>query len=280
MFLILYNPLSNKGNFKKNLLKVEKILSRKKEKYDTVNLLDINGKEKEFITNLDISTNLVIVGGDGTIHQVINRVKGIEIKNKVFFYQGGRGNDFSRGHKGKFFEITNEIKALPLAKFNEKEIIFLNGIGMGVDAKVCEAQILNAKNNIKESYFKCAIRIFKNFKPYSLDIEIDNKKMHFDNVWFFTIQNGKYFGGGMKIAPNAIRDDNHLDLWIVHKVKLAKLFLLFPLIFIGKHKWFKRVGIEEIYGENFVIDTVGCSIVQHDGEVNTDVRHLEVHRFW
>src|SRR5574344_2834853 len=154
MYKLLYNPLSRKGHGYESVKKLEKKLKRKKITFEEINLLDIVDKEKEYLSSINAEDIIVIIGGDGTIHQIVNRIKGLVIPNRIFMYRAGRGNDFSREHKGKLFEITEEIEDLPTFKCdNDEEIIFLNGIGMGIDAEVCRVQAENALKNIKESYF-------------------------------------------------------------------------------------------------------------------------------
>lgn len=281
MYIVLYNPLSNKGRGKQVCSKLERFLKRKKESFKTYNLIELVGKEEEHINGLKSEDKIVLVGGDGTLHQFINRTRNFAIRNLIYMYRAGSGNDFSRGHKkGRFFEITNEIKALPRVKYNNKYDIFLNGVGIGIDAAVCEKKLENELTGLKQSYFNVAIQTFKKFPKFSMDIEIDGIKSHYDNVWFVTIQNGKYFGGGMKIAPKALRDDDHLDIVIVYKIKLWKLLCIFPLIFVGKHATFAKSGIDFINGRHIVIDTIGYDVMQKDGEVVNQVNHMEVERYW
>ena len=48
----------------------------------------------EYLKGLAPEDELVLVGGDGTLNYFINAVKGFELKNKVWFYGSGTGNDF------------------------------------------------------------------------------------------------------------------------------------------------------------------------------------------
>lgn len=276
MYILLYNPLSNKGCGESKYLKVAKKLAKKKQDYKGYSLLDINGKEAEFLVSLNKEDIIVIIGGDGTLHQVVNRIKHLNLENRIFFCKGGSGNDFSRDHKGTMFEITRELKHLPKLIIDGKETTFINGAGMGIDAAVCQRVNEQGKLGIEESYFKTAIKIFKNFKQFSVDLIIDGQPRHFDKVWFISFQNGCYFGGGMKLAPHAKREDDHLDLFVIHSVKLWKLLLIFPLIFIGKHLVFKKVGIEEIFCKKATLTCHGFDILQCDGETVSGVKTVDI----
>ena len=191
-------------------------------------------------------------------------------------YRSGRGNDFARGNKGKFFEITNLVKNLPKANINGTNHYFLNGLGIGIDALTCKKQADNFLIGKKESYFKIAFKAFFRFKPFDIDVEVDGKVYHYHKVWFFVVQNGKYFGGGMKISPKSERLDNKLEFVVIHSVGFKRLLTIFPLIFIGKHTIAKKY-VNFLTGEKFKFN-FNYHLLQIDGEVIDEVKSLEVTR--
>lgn len=279
MIYILYNELSNRGKPYKVALNLEKKYLKQNKKVVLINIITARENTKELISRLTPDDSVVLLGGDGTIHRFFNHVNGIVPPCRIFFRSCGRGNDFSRDYKkNQVFEITHLVNSLPRVYVNgEEEIIFANGCGMGVDSAVCQVQLENAAKEIKESYFKIAIRVFKTFKPYSLDLDIDGVKHHFDNVWFFVCNNGSYFGGGMKVTPQSIREDDLLEVCIVHGVKLWKLLMIFPLIFLGFHTWFKK-PVKMLSGKHIIAHPINCSVMQRDGEVTENVEYLDIKR--
>lgn len=264
MYLILFNPKSI-TNTEKAALKLQKKLEKKGQKADVHDIFEYDGKYDTLIEEIPSDVNIVLVGGDGTIHHFINYIAGHEIKHRYFLLTAGSGNDYSRGHKGKFFEITSEIRKLPTVKTNNETISFINGFGIGIDAAVCSAQSDNSKQLVKESYYKIAKRVFKTFKKFSVKYNIDGKKIEYDDVWFTVVQNGKYIGGGMKVAPKARRDDDHLDIVIVRHLPRWRLLLIFPLIFLGWHRVSKYIEFQT--GTHIELETVGYGTIQTDGEV-------------
>lgn len=268
--------MSNAGKTAKSILKLAKKLQKKGEKSFLVNLLELKDINK-VIEGIKPEDILVIAGGDGTLHRLVNHHLFRELRNRVFMYKSGRGNDFCRGHKGKFFEITKEISSLPLVSFNDKSSYFVNGVGMGIDALTCKIQMDNFYIGKKESYFKIAFQAFKKFKPFTVKANIDGKEYTFNKAWFFVIQNGKYFGGGMKVSPESKREDDVLEFCVVHNVGFRKLLLIFPLIFLGKHTIAKK-SVTFIKGKNFEIIPSDWRIMQKDGEVETAVEMITVKR--
>ncbi len=278
MYRVLYNPLSAGNKCYKYLNRLEKRLKKEKAEYSVINILSLQGDVLEYTKTLNPNDIIIIVGGDGTVHRIINSISNIYFPNRVFLYKAGNGNDYCRGHKGNYFEITNEIKDLPKLHINGQERVFINGVGMGIDAEVCDEIEKVRVVNKKPSYFKTAKKGFKTFKPFELDIKIDDMEYSFKDVWFFVIMNGKYIGGGMKIAPKAIREDEYLDVYVIHKMKKRKLLLCFPFIFFGKHLWFKKSGIEEFRAKKIDARANGYNTLQLDGEVIHNVEEISVER--
>lgn len=280
MIYILYNDRSNRGKPIRAARKLEKKMHRKNKECISKSIFDIDKKELEFHSQLTSKDQLILVGGDGTLHYYFNQIFPNAIPYRVFIKACGRGNDFARDYKKrKLFEITHLVNDFPKLCINHQdEYVFLNGIGMGVDAYVCKEQLKNAKLKIKESYFKVALRVFKTFQTYTLDIEIDGVSHHFEKVWFFVCNHGRFFGGGMKITPKAKREDDVLDLCIVHNIKLWRLLLVFPLVFLGLHRFVRKKYIHFFRGKHILVKPSGCDILQKDGELAVDVKQLEIHR--
>lgn len=279
MYYILYNEKSNHGKAVRVAAKLHKKISKKHETM-IKSVFDILGREKEYITQLNPEDVIVIIGGDGTFHQFVNAIKPNKIICRVFCLASGTGNDFARDYnKKKMFEITHLINDLPLLTINnEKEHLFINGAGIGVDSLVCYEQDKAVKSGKKASYLKVALKVIKNFKPYTLDLIVDGKHQRFEKVWFFVCNNGRYFGGGMKITPKAVREDDTLDICIVHGIGPKKLLFILPTVFSGAHVMFKKY-VTMIRGKHIIADpNGGCNVLQRDGEVSTGVDKIEVRR--
>ena len=277
MYYVLYNPMSNKGLSNKE---VEKLVNqlKKDEEVEMVNVLEINGQEKEFITKVKPEQKVVICGGDGTVNRFLNKISKYGFDCRLFVFQCGSGNDLAREFdKQKMFEITDLAHNLPYAIINgEKKKVFINGIGMGFDAVVCAKKEEAYRNGVKKGYTSIVMETFKEYEKYSIDLEIDGKDYHFDDVWCFVVNHGKYFGGGMKIAPKADRLDGKLDFCIVHSLSKAKFVSVFPTIFLGTH-----IKLEDyvtyIQCEHVKVKQIGADILQADGEVSYNVKSLEVY---
>ena len=92
--------------------------------------------------------------------------------------------------------------------------------------------------------------------------------------------NGKYFGGGMKLSPNSDRGDNVLELFVIHTLGFWKLLCVFPLIFLGKHLWFKYLGISILKGREFIFEANAPQVLQSDGEVLNGIKNFIINIYW
>ena len=276
MYYVLYNPMSNKGLSNKEVEKLVNQLS-KEDEVVMVSVLEVHGSEREFISKVKQEEKVVICGGDGTVNRFLNALIDFEFNCRLFVFQCGSGNDLAREfEKQKMFEITNLVHRLPHAIINgEKKIVFINGIGMGFDAVVCAKKEEAYKSGVKKGYTSIVMETFKEYDRYSCDLEIDGKDYHFDDVWCFVVNHGKYFGGGMKIAPKADRYDDLLDFCIIHGLSKAKFLTLFPTIFMGTHIKHEDY-VTYIQCKNLKVKKIGAHILQADGEVSYDINSLEV----
>lgn len=277
MYLILYNPISRNGA---NTNIVEKVVKKMKKKHESVrvkSLLEIEDK-KEFLSNLDPETKIIIVGGDGTLNRVANEIRGIENLPEIYLYKAGTGNDFLRSlkNKKKLTRIDQYLINLPNVTFKNEDIVFLNGVGLGFDALVCHTVEESKKKKNKLNFFSSVFKSLKNFQPFDFEVEIDGKRQRFEDAWFVSIMNSKYFGGGMKIAPKADRESDTLEVVVIHGISKFKLSLFFPLIYLGWHTGIKNVKV--FTGKNIKVFSDLPAYVQIDGDVYDNVLELEARR--
>ena len=287
MLFLLYNSNSKIGKNKEKIFKV--LASAIKTFKDG----DIRVKE---ITKLDSieerlakinkeKDNILIVGGDGTLTSLINKYKKyLDKLPKIYAVKAGTGNDFLKNiiHSGypveninnKYFLINPFLKNLPICKVNNNEKTFLNGIGIGLDGYICKNVEEQRNKNNKQSFFKITLKSFMEFKPLEkLTIEVDGKKHELKKCWFASIMNGKYYGGGMKIAPKADFKGEKLQAIIINDINKFKLFMLFPLIYTGNHSKVKAVHFFE--GKHIKITSDEKTYVQIDGEPQKDINEIE-----
>ncbi|WP_369404902.1 diacylglycerol/lipid kinase family protein [Piscibacillus salipiscarius] len=106
------------------------------------------------------------------------------------------------------------------------------------------------------------VTIFK-FQPKNIHLTIDGKERELKGIWMLTITNHPYFGGGMKIAPDATINKQTFHVTIVHQISKLKLLLLFITVFFGKHTRLKEV--EMLKGSEIMVRSDESIIYHADG---------------
>lgn len=217
---------------------------------------------------------VIIVGGDGTVHHALKLLKNRDIPMGII--PAGSGNDFSRAlnlpqnsKKALHQILTGKSKAIDLIYIDEEPCATI--VGVGFDAKVAEianrSKLKKWLNTIKIGKIAYIYGIFRgifSYKPTTIEINVDDKQYKFSNVWFMAIANTPYYGGGLKICPEANFNDGQVDICVAHSLSKIELLMFFPLVFLGKHTIHRSV--ETFKGKNISISSHEIIPVQADGE--------------
>lgn len=278
MDVILYNPLSRNGKSKQTVLDLKKFLESQGHTVSVNNIFEIEST-KSFLDTVNKEDRIIIVGGDGTLHHLVNSIRDVDVTHPIYVSKAGTGNDFIRSlkKKEKLIEINPYIKDLPTVLVNEKSSLFLNGTGIGVDAYVCHLINTSPKKKTAFNYFKTALKAFLTYKPSNAVITVDGVETKYKKVWFVLAANSVYMGGGMKFSPKSLREDDLLELLVIHKIPRFLLFIIFPTIYLGWHVFFKRY-VKVIQGKNFHVKYGSKAYLQMDGESVSNVDEMLIQR--
>lgn len=237
MKYLLYNPYSGLGDGR---LDAEKFLSGQGED-KLVDLTEISNLT-EFVEGLSEGDEIVLFGGDGTLNRFVNATASIEIKNDVYYFPCGTGNDFcmdlEKAEVSEPFLINAYIKNLPTVTVRGHEYKFINGVGYGIDGYCCEVGDKMKEAGKKPNYTSIAIKgLLFHFKPVTATVTIDGEEKIFEKVWIAPTMFGSHYGGGMIPTPaqNRADEDKHLSLMIFHGSGKIKTLSVFPSIFKGEH---------------------------------------------
>lgn len=283
MIHILYNPKSNCGKDFDNVLANVKDYFKGNE-ISTVDLTktdDIKSLFESFASSDDV----VIVGGDGTLNVLCNKLLGYEIKNRVFFFKAGTGNDFLRDvlgedSKSQVIQINEYIDNLPVVTVKGKQYVFINNVGYGIDGKVCTAaESMREKGKKDINYTTLAIKLLlTSYKSNGAKVTVDGKTEHFKRVWLSPIMNGLFYGGGMMPAPKQDRKGVDISCCVVHSTNALQTLILFPSLFKGEHiKKEKKVKV--MSGKEIKVEFDKPQDVQIDGEIIRDVMEISAVKY-
>lgn len=297
MYHFIINPKSSSGKGIRHWWTVKDELDRQNIVY-TANFTKQEGHaiklaEKICLENEGVK-NIVVLGGDGTLNEVINGI--VDFEDVILGYiPSGSSNDLARSlriPKDPLQSLSNILKPNKFIYLDYGEIDFLdNNIkprrfgcssGIGYDAGVCEEvqrsalkKRLNGFGAGKFIYLAIAIKQLFTTKRQDATVVVDNiQTFKYNKVLLVSNMMHKYQGGGLKMAPAADPTDGKLSICLVHGLSRPILMLLFPTILFGKHIHFK--GVESFDCSSIEIKLENKFAVHTDGEVPAFSSHIRV----
>ncbi|HPP31624.1 MAG TPA: diacylglycerol kinase family lipid kinase [Soehngenia sp.] len=246
-YLFILNPVSGDGRAIQEVEDVEKYCNKKGIDYKIEITKAIDDAENLVIENPNYDI-YVAVGGDGTINEVAAGIlkKGEGILGII---PRGTGNDLSKALElplklEECLDIitTKDYKLIDVGLADGK--YFLNVASIGLDAEVVN-QTEKIKDHVKgnKAYILGVFFALIKYKSKKSSIDI-NDKIYKNSLMLLAVGNGKYYGGGMKILPNASLNDNSLSFCMVKDISKLRVLTLFPTIFSGKHLKYERYVLE------------------------------------
>ena len=214
---------------------------------------------------------IVAIGGDGTLHEVINGFDNFE-EVTLGLIPCGTGNDFAHA----LGLPKDPLKAIDLiidgqAKFTDfmqlPTVRGINVVGMGIDVDVL-SRYSKLKRKNKFGYTWCLIKTLMNFDYVNFEAEVNGQTKSYRS-FIVAIANGNVYGGGIPICPPANPTDNLLNLVTVKEIKKSKI--LFALIKLLKGKLLTLPQAEQVTCKKITIQAKSPYIVNVDGELYPDI---------
>lgn len=277
-WFLIVNPSSGNKNFKNSWNEIKYLLNIKKIQYSFV-FSQYTKHEVELVREVIKKGYKIIisVGGDGTLHHVINGVMTQTYiktnKLKVGIIPLGTGNDWI-----KTYNIPNSLeKSINIIKkdrttfqdigcitlSNGEKEYFNNLAGIGYDGYV----VRNLKNLKKVGSLAFLISGFYSLLSYNktkYTIRIKNKTLH-EECLMILFGICKYSGGGLRLTKNPNPKDGLLDITIVKNISIFDLLLNLPKLYNGDIVYHKKV---ETYKDEVIqIINHNNSIIEADGEI-------------
>lgn len=282
MIYILFNPLSNNKRGESAVKEVETLFAGKEIKKESVFALK---DAKAFFAPLATDDEIILCGGDGTVYHFANDVYELQPVQKIFYYAAGSGNDFAHDveespkYLDKLIPLNDLVKTLPVVTVNGKKSYFVNGIGFGIDGYCCEkGDELRAQSDDPVNYAGIAIKgLLFHFKPSNAKVTVDGETKSYKKVWLAPTMIGKYYGGGMKVAPaqNRLNAEKNVSCVVWHGGGKLGTLMKFPKIFSGEHIKFTK-NIEIRTGHEITVEFDKPQALQIDGETVSGVTSYSV----
>lgn len=220
---------------------------------------------------------IVAVGGDGTVHEVMNGVMRRDAANRpaVSLLPTGSGNDYRRtlgiptGLAAAFMAIAaGRPQAMDVGVCNG--VYFANSVAMGLDARVTaqavEMKITTGRSGIPLYLSALFAVLRKGIHGYNVRVTIDGSNVIEQNMLMLAITNGPTYGGGFHITPEASGTDGVFDTCLVDDMGLVKTLMRVPLVIPGWHTGVKEVHMG--HATSLVLESLDGPVPgQIDGEV-------------
>lgn len=240
MYGIMVNPVSGGGKNKKTIQQVEALLNERGIEYRLFCTECEGDGSRQTKQALESGCEAVVcIGGDGTISEVIGEMAN---SGKVLYIvPGGTGNDFARavnltGEPIDAFraQLDGVHAKIDCGCVNGKPFINVSGSGFDVDV-LRKTEELKAVYPGAKAYRKAVMAIISSYKAKELEISIDGGAFYKEHVTIIEVANGRYFGGGMLVAPGASYQDGLFDVVTVKKIPSWGIPFLLPLFILGIH---------------------------------------------
>ncbi len=211
---------------------------------------------------------VVSVGGDGTIREIINGLVGSALTLGVI--PAGTGNDFARTmtipanpEAALALLPAKTVRTIDLGVVNGEYFVNVGGVGF-------DAEVVNDVNTSRwrlrggGAYALSVLKVLWQYHPAPVRIEIDGRIQH-ETIYIAAVANGKYYGGGMMVAPGAVPDDGQCELCLVKKLSKLGFLRAFPSVFKGKHGSHPAVSFAQ--GREIIVTSEIPLVVHADGEI-------------
>jgi diacylglycerol kinase (ATP) len=223
---------------------------------------------------------LIAVGGDGTIHEVANGLlTATHVDTSVMgIVSTGTGNDFVRsvgiprdyiGACKRLMEPGRTIIDVGLVTYQKngqkQQRYFINSAGVGFDGEVAETTEQLPKGLGHSVPFVLGLlKTLPAYRNKDIKLNIDGR-IEARRMLSVIVSNGAYFGGGMKIAPEATPSDQQLDVITIGDVSKLELLKVFPRVYKGTH--ITHPLVKTAKAKKISIESPQRILLQADGEL-------------
>jgi YegS/Rv2252/BmrU family lipid kinase len=261
--LLIVNPVAGNGNTLKNLAEVKSYFNIHADRIAlTIKISrfknDISLLAKEYY-ECGIREFLVM-GGDGTISELVNGLAHTEDSSiKIGIFPHGSGNDFVKSVYGKFVLndflksiVEDKTRLIDIGKVNN--YYFINSCTLGIDGPIIkQTDLLKKKIPGNLAYYISTVMKGMIFESKNVKVNIDGNCIKGKQM-LIAVCNGKYIGGGMKIAPKANLKSGDFSICLIKDVKKSKFARHIKKVYNGTLNDLEEVSYYK--GKDIMVDII------------------------
>lgn len=287
--LLIFNPNSDRGRSGQKAADLRAMV-------DSLGGADWRGTEypdhaAEIAAQAEAYQTVVALGGDGTVHEVINGLMQIpaERRPKLGMVPIGSGNDFAfaagvpldNAQEAVRGALTGSSKWVDIGLIKDgsgRSEYFDNSVGMGFDAAI------NIRSRQITFLYGFVMYLSATLLSIAFSFEAPRLKVKYDggtldqNIMMLTVGNGPREGGGFLTTPASKIDDGQLEFLYIQKLSRLKMLQLLPKVMQGTHTTDRDVTIKQT--TSLILDSDRALPIHIDGELfapyEANVRHVEI----
>ena len=217
---------------------------------------------------------VIVIGGDGTVQEVVNGLLAGDRRPELGIVPLGSGNDLARSlglpadpalaWQAAMGNHTSSVDAARSRNGEGAERWFASAGGIGFDAQVAAAMVdRRGWQAGRAGYLLSTLSELRRYSNRRVNLTIDGTASAHD-VLLVAIANGAYYGGGMRIAPDARPDDGLLDVCVVADISRMTAIRQLPNLYRGTHV--RHPGVSMRTGRVVEVDGEATTRIHLDGE--------------
>lgn len=233
---------------------------------------------------------VLAVGGDGTVHEVVNGLMQLpkERRPRLGVVPLGTGNDFAHavGYTNDPYQalrqaLTGQPRWIDIGKLQDdrgRVEYWDNALGIGFDAIVT---LRSRRFRLLRGFLVYLVSVLQSilFDNISVPMQVTTETERWnDDIMLLVLSNGPREGGGFHVCPGALPDDGIFNYAGIRKVSRLMMLRILPEVMRGTHARFKAVRMGQFTRLSLVAEQ--SMVIHLDGEIYTSfgsaVRKLEV----
>ena len=279
MFAIIVNPVSGGGKNAQIAKRIEEILGQRGEAYRLFETESEGDGDRQVRLALESGCESVVcIGGDGTLSEIVHALMGSS--SALYIVPSGTGNDFARvlglpkdPVEAFRAQLDGRRTTIDCGSINGRAFINVSGSGFDVE-------VLRKTEEFKQiypgerAYRKAVLAVLSSYKAFQTEMSVDGGEFKPYKGTIVEIANGRYIGGGMKVAPAAQLQDGLFDVVMVDCVPRMLIPFLLPLFILGVHV---HLPIARVVKARDVVLRARGMVVNIDGRLEQmDEAHFEI----
>ena len=239
MIYVVFNPIAGRGRAS-NVLPIAQTCLQKAGFDHQVLVTKRPGHATCLVKSLPENADVIVLGGDGTVHEVASACFGT--RRTLGVLPAGSGDDFAFALDINRFDLSEAVNLIRRRQISTvdvglvNDVPFFNAVGVGFDADIAN-RVHSAPRFLKGqlAYLYAAITTLVAHQLVHLEIEVDGNLVYRGRSLLVSSHNGPRVGGSFLFAPSASLDDGMLDVVAAGYFGRLGTLGIIPRAMRGKH---------------------------------------------